>query len=228
MTVNKEQSHASRPAVANISLVLAGSILALLMSAPAFGHRVGVFAYAEGDKIVVEGYFGGKAKATNSAVEIFGANGTKLLDGTTDVNGIYSFKASEILPRAGDLKIVLHTGDGHRADYTLRLVDLPGMVEQGAPPAQTGEATESKDVPVGQPEEPLPTTNPALVKKVIEEALDAKLEPIYRTLAQQQKMLIEQKDKGPTMSEIFGGIGWIVGLVGVGAYFMSRNRVSQK
>jgi nickel transport protein len=210
------------------SVLLAAVALTLLISAPAFGHRLSVFAYAEGDKIVVEGYFGGKAKAANCAVEVFGANDAKLLSGTTDTNGVYSFKAKEIPPVTGDLKIVLHTGDGHKADYTLRLADLSATTEQGAPPAQTGEITASRDVSVGPSAATSSAPNPDLLKKVLEEALDAKLEPIHRTLAQQRKMLMEQREKGPTVIEIFGGIGWIVGLAGVAAYFMSRTGSGQK
>jgi nickel transport protein len=51
-----------------------------------------------------------------------------------------------------------------------------------------------------------------------------KIEPVIRMLGQQQKILLEQQDRGPTLSEIVGGIGWILGLVGVTAFFMGRSR----
>jgi nickel transport protein len=46
-------------------------------------------------------------------------------------------------------------------------------------------------------------------------------------LGEQQKLLMEQKMKGPGVTEIIGGIGWIFGLVGVWAYFMSRKHAGK-
>jgi len=37
-------------------------------------------------------------------------------------------------------------------------------------------------------------------------------------------MLNESLDRGPTVSEILGGIGYILGLMGVGAYFHYRRK----
>jgi len=39
-----------------------------------------------------------------------------------------------------------------------------------------------------------------------------------------KRMLAELHDSGPTMADIFGGIGWIFGLFGVAAYMQSRRR----
>lgn len=74
---------------------------------------------------------------------------------------------------------------------------------------------------------PAPVIQPvdiAALTKALEGALDRKIEPVIRLLGQQQKILMEQKDRGPTLSEIVGGIGWILGLVGVTAFFLGRSR----
>ncbi len=223
-----EDSPETKTIRVSVCPLLASVMLALLMTTPSFGHRVSVFAYAEGDRIMVDGYFGGKAKAANSVVEIFGSDGAKLLEGKTDVNGAYSFKVTDVLQTKTDLRIVLHTTDGHRAEYTLRMADLPAILTEQSPSVQTQEATESTSGSVKQSAQRLPAADNVVLKRVVEEALDAKLDPIVRTLTQQQKMLTEQKDRGPTIREIFGGIGWIVGIVGVAAYFMSRNRLRGK
>lgn len=53
---------------------------------------------------------------------------------------------------------------------------------------------------------------PAGIDKALEKALDRKLAPIMRTLAEMQ----EQKVR---MTDVLGGLGYIFGLVGVAAYF---------
>jgi nickel transport protein len=51
----------------------------------------------------------------------------------------------------------------------------------------------------------------------VEKALDQKLRPLI-------KMMAESTRAGPSASDIFGGIGYIIGLVGVGAYFNARGK----
>jgi len=54
--------------------------------------------------------------------------------------------------------------------------------------------------------------------------LDKKLEPIVKMLGKQERLLLEAKHGGPKVSDIVGGLGWIVGLVGLAAFFWGRNR----
>ena len=56
---------------------------------------------------------------------------------------------------------------------------------------------------------------PDQVRAIVNAALDAKLGPIRRDLA-------AQVNAGPDIQEIIGGIGWILGLVGIGLYFKGR------
>ena len=42
-------------------------------------------------------------------------------------------------------------------------------------------------------------------------------------LLTQQRMLVELKEQGPSFRDVVGGIGWIMGLVGLAAYFLSRS-----
>ena len=55
----------------------------------------------------------------------------------------------------------------------------------------------------------------AEIERIVDAALDAKLSPIKR-------MLAEQTEAGPNLRDIIGGIGWIFGLIGVAAYFRRR------
>jgi len=58
------------------------------------------------------------------------------------------------------------------------------------------------------------------IQSLIEDALDKKLKPIMREMIEIKK---SQEDKiSPT--EIIGGIGYIIGIFGIIAYFLSRKR----
>ena len=76
-------------------------------------------------------------------------------------------------------------------------------------PAPKIEAPAANEPAAGAP--PLP----AGIDKLIEKALDKKLAPIMRTLAEMQ----EQKIR---LTDVLGGLGYIFGLVGVAAYVKAK------
>jgi nickel transport protein len=201
-------------------------------------HKVNLFAYVEGDRIIVEGYFSGNAKAMNCVVDVLDKEGKKLLEGKTDTQGMYSFKIAELPPITGDLKIVLHADQGHMTDFTLPAADLPASAKAGASASSsegTPEPIKSQPAKVDAPKsaETVTAAQPvgpdaAALKKILDEALDAKMEPLVKMLGNQQKLLLEQKERGPSMVEIFGGIGWILGIFGTAAYFAGRNRAEKR
>jgi nickel transport protein len=200
-------------------------VILLLSDVSGWAHKVNVFAYVEGDTVVVEGYFGGSVKAQDSPVEVFDSDGKKILEGKTDSKGIYSFKLAELPPIKGDIKIVLEGGMGHKADYTVSLADLPVSTEKTSAPQPKNEETKiAGPPPLAAAQPSVQAQDPALLKKVVEDAVEQKIQPLVKMLGNQQKMLMEQKDKGPTITEIIGGLGWILGIVGVAGYFMGRNR----
>ena len=53
------------------------------------------------------------------------------------------------------------------------------------------------------------------VEAIISRQLEEKIQPLTRMMAAAQ-------DRGPTVADIFGGIGYILGLVGLGAYVRYR------
>jgi nickel transport protein len=205
------------------------AILLVLLSSQAQAHKVNVFAYVEGDRVVVEGYFGGNVKALDSPVEVFDEAGKKIHEGKTDDKGVYSFKFSDLQPFSGGLKIVLEAGMGHKADYTLSASDIPGSLKKDA--SVTEQAPKYKAEEGSAPTTvatAIPALDQAALEKAIEEALDKKLEPVVRMLGKQEKLLLEQKYGGPKLTDIVGGIGWIVGIFGIAAFFLGRNRPAKK
>jgi nickel transport protein len=187
-------------------------VCTLLLAGSLHAHNVIIFAWVEGDRVYTESKFSGGRKAKNAAVEVYDTDGTKLLEGKTDENGEFDFK----IPQKTELKVVLNAGMGHRGEWTIPLDEIaPGMSPQPAPdtPVETEPQKTSDRQQVVR--SPGPTLKE--VQAAVETALDKKLKPLF-------KLVAESRQQGPSASDILGGIGYIAGLVGVGAYVSSRKK----
>ena len=186
----------------------------LLQSANA--HRVIVFAWVDGNTVFVESKFNGGKKVKNGKISVTDARGIELLNGVTDDDGEFSF----IVPKRSELKIVLDAGGGHRGEWKIPLEEVEAITTRSGDLNQkSGEHTAPAAEPV-QIRKPSadpgdPPSSRSEIELVVEKALDKKLKPII-------KMLAETQQKGPTAKDIFAGIGYIVGLVGIAAYIHSR------
>lgn len=196
------------------SAVYVGTLLVFmfLFAVPINAHNVIIFAWVEGDRIYTESKFGGGRKAKNAAVEVYDKDGNKLLEGKTDENGEFDFK----IPKKSELKVVLSAGMGHRGEWTIPIEEIvPGISPK------PGSETPSETEPQKTNDRPQPTlpSGPTVedVQTAVETALDKKLKPLF-------KLMAESRRQGPSLSDILGGIGYIVGLVGVGAYVNSRKK----
>ena len=192
---------------------------------PAYAHKVMIFAWVDGDTVFTQSKFSGGKKVKGGKIAVYNTHEKILLEGKTDDEGEFSFK----VPEKTTLKIVLYAGAGHRAEWTLPKEDIEEMSEekpaksflkkpQATMPANTipSEPTESRADEMPQAQQP-PGPGADEIEQAVEKALDKKLKPVI-------KMLNESLDRGPTVSEILGGIGYILGLMGVGAYFHYRRK----
>lgn len=183
-------------------------LIIIMMDISVFVHKVNIFAYVEGDKVYTESYFNDGKKCIDSKIEVFDNQGNKLLEGLTDKEGEFSF---EVPSEDGDLKIVLTASMGHRAEYIIRadeLISSAGLIEEKF----------EEPVFIVSPETSLVDLKG--IQSIIEDTLDEKLKPIIREMREIKK---SQEDKiSPT--EIIGGIGYIIGIFGIVAYFLSRKR----
>ena len=228
--------------LAALPLVLAAFILGTAASAQA--HRVNIFAWTEGDQVVAECGFNGGNKVKQGQVVVFdAATGAKIVEGLTDDQGVYRFS----VPAAGKahgVRIVIKAGEGHQNDWTMDAAELAavqpadpasaaasaasGAASQaqtstavsGATPAATPAATAGTQPPATQKTDKAPAQQTANISAaelqgIVNTALDVKLGPIRKELA-------EMRVARPGFSEIFGGIGWLVGLAGIALYFKGR------
>jgi len=176
-------------------------LIAAVLSVPAQAHKVMVFAYQEGGAVYAEGYFADGKKAQDSLVEVFGQDGAKLLEEKTDANGFVSFP----LPDVPEIKIVLTASMGHRAECTLKkdgggVADIAKKDTPGAAPQAAAGIGENR------------------IRDIVSEELDRKIAPLAREVA-----LLHQ-EKGPSLTDIIGGIGYIIGIMGLLMYFKARRR----
>ena len=184
-------------------------LIIMMVDISVFAHKVNIFAYVEGGKIYTESYFNDGKKCIHSKIEVFDGQANKLLEGLTDEEGMFSFGVPPEDVIDGDLKVVLTASMGHRAEYTIPANELGGGI---------AESTQEKS------EEPIPNVFPEIssfdlkeIQSLIENTLDEKLKPIMREIKKSQEDRIS-----PT--EIIGGIGYIIGIFGMIAYFLSRKK----
>jgi len=183
-------------------ILLFASILIISTNLPVLAHKVIIFAWVEGDTVFTESKFSGGREATGAQVLVFDKERTQLLEGKTDSKGEFSFK----IPKLTDLRIVLNAAMGHKAEWRISESEIQkagGILEK----KRAGGS--SQPIAVGLSKEE--------IKELIEESLDRKLRPIVR-------IMTESQSKGPSITEIVGGIGYIFGLMGVAIYFKNRGK----
>lgn len=196
-------------------------ILALLawacLAGEARAHKVNVFAVVQGGQVMGEGYFSGGGRAMNCPVEILDAAGAVVASAVTGPDGAFSAP----LPAGAKppLKVVLKAGEGHQNDYTLTAADMGAQAPASAPaPAaapstpvqEPGRPAAQGQAPGGMDEASLT----ALVEAATARAVEEKLAPLRLELAR-----MAAQDGAARLRDIVGGLGWIIGLVGVVAWF---------
>jgi len=181
----------------------------LLYANTAFAHRVTVFGWVEGKTVFIEGKFSGGKPVSSGGVTVFNGQGRLLQEGVTDANGAFSFQTDHPEP----MRIELDAGMGHKAHWVIGQADLEA--ETAATTAGSERVVAAESVNSSPPAAATAMTDEQ-VERVVERVLERKLRPVYQ-------MLAEQNSKSPTLQDILGGIGYILGLVGLSAYVRYRN-----
>lgn len=207
---------------------------------PALAHKVNVFAYVDGNRIVLDCFFNKTNKVHNGAISVLDATtGEVLARAATDAQGALSLPVPPKAIASGhDLKIVLKAGEGHQSDTLIQASEFAGL-KAANPPTFVAQA-EAKAKPEAQakleakaklgaagtqPKAAAPTTfqaapptlDEAALTRIVEQAVDNRMAPVKR-------MLMQTAERGPSPTEIVGGIGYIVGLFGIMAFVASRRK----
>lgn len=227
----------SRPSRQTLLLPFLLALIALCLATNAQAHRVNVFAYVDGSTLKVEASFGGGAKVKNGLVEVRDAQSGKVLASTrTAEDGTALVEISESMRAANQgIVVLLNAGEGHQNTWPISREELgagqasPNMSvhsHDSAASASRGDGSgNGKTAPSKADNAQMGTPSSGIVLQMSEEELarliDARLE---EKIAPLRHMLAESVAAGPKLSDVIGGLGWILGLFGVWA--LTRRRGS--
>lgn len=209
-------------------------LVILMWSASSLAHGLNVYAWLENDKIIVECNFGKDRPAKDAAVQILDSEyNNVLVKGKTDATGHFVFTVPQVVRDGHGLIVDVNAGEGHHNEWKMDASELysAAALTAGFDEAALDAAARNKPgnsvpdhvhvrtVPQNAQNIPMPAGATPLsmeqAKTLINEALESKLGPIRHELA-------ARNAAGPTMAEIIGGLGWIVGMAGIILYFRAR------
>lgn len=221
-------------------------LVLLVLCAPhrAAAHRVNVFAWAEAGHIRAESTFSNGNPAQSSRMVLRDkTTGKVLAEATTDTKGTCFFPITDALRASRPLlELELLAGEGHRNTWDMAPEEylaaattpvqaavttpvVPSPSQAATPPlpatavSTTARATATPSAGNSQQDNAQAGNLPvdeATLRRIVDEALEAKLAPLRRSLA--------GNETGPRMTDIIGGIGYLVGLAGLAAWARSRRR----
>ena len=202
------------PAKPGMRSCIAGLICAVLLGLPAnaLAHRIHVFAWEEGDTVHTQSSANRGKPVTNGEIRVYNATGDMLITGNTDGKGKFSFPR----PASGMLRIELLAGPGHKGTWIL---EAPGDGKEEAghshpavekiPPVETSHKTTGAA-----------GLSAAEVREIVDEAVGRLVSPLTEQVA-----ALNAPQAG--FRDVFGGLGYILGLMGVGAYVHYRRKAAE-
>ncbi len=175
---------------------------------PIQAHQVQVFAWQAGEIVTVESKFSGGRPLVKGQVDVQHATtGASLYQGRTNDQGHFSFSlADTVKAEKAPLRIIVSGGDGHRNEWLLQ--PEVAHVSQETDQAAT-------TVPAAELSGTAGSVSNKELTIILERLLEEKLAPIRRSLAQSQ-------EPRPKLTDILGGIGYLIGLAGIIAWIKSR------
>ncbi|OGV48629.1 MAG: hypothetical protein A2X49_11035 [Lentisphaerae bacterium GWF2_52_8] len=175
-------------------------LVLFLLPLQLWAHKIKIFASVSNGKI--EGYVyssGGERPAGLPVDIVFAADGSKVGSAKCDSKGEFFF----VPPSRADYKMTVDSGDGHNAEFLIKADSFPESI-----PQREGQGDR--------------TMIPVMPEKK-EQLQDSGLSRQIKALAEQ----LEEHDSKVRFHDILGGIGYIVGLCGVAAFFMARRENKQ-
>jgi nickel transport protein len=215
--IMKSVMHSRNKMGLRVTLLIAVLIFSALFVGPASAHKFVVTAWVEGDMVYVESGFSDGSPAKNAETFVYDDQGNSLIKGQTNEYGEYAFK----VPNKTAMRVVVKAGMGHQGESEISLEDLAEVSAE----RDEGASTAMTTAPAADRSEIQRNTvvsgglTAADIQGAMEKALDKKLRPIVKKLSKAEA-------GGPAVSDIFGGIGYILGLVGIGAYFNFRKKAA--
>lgn len=181
---------------------LAVALFALVcLALPAEAHRLKLFAQVTGDSISGYGFYIGGGRPQGTDLIVSTPDGKEVSRLKTGADGSFSYTP----PSPGTYHLVLSGGDGHIAT-----VDI-----------STGGAPAAKPAVAVKPDAPaaLPADLDARIATAVDAAVARQITPLLEAY--------DAADGKVRFNDLIGGIGWIVGMAGLWAWFRSKRPVSK-
>lgn len=196
--------------------VLALCLVAGLAPTAALAHRVNIFAWVEGDSVHVQAGFSRKSPARQSVVTVFRGSPADandvLITGATDDTGLFTF-AIPAEAREHGLTIRVNAGQGHQNDWTMDAKEFAAATNAKQATQDTPAVNVTPEAPTAQPNRP----DHATQKGKTASGNNGRAQP-------DQHGQPYMADDGPRLRDIIGGLGWIVGLTGMGMAWRARRK----
>ena len=187
--------------------LVTGCLLWALSAPPVEAHQLKLFAAAEGERIEGSVYFAGGGAAGGAAVTVRGPDGRLLAELVADGEGHFAFAAGQRV----DHRLSAATGEGHSAEWTVSAAELPAGLAQAAGGRPAAGPTPA-DPPAGRDAVVLPDA--AALESMIERAVARQVRPLREELLAAQGRA--------RVSDVLGGIGYIVGIAGLALWWRAR------
>ncbi len=183
--------------------------LGLLLSLPASAHKLKVFATAEGDRILGQTYFVGGAPASGASVRITDGEGHELVRLQPDERGDFSYRVE----RRMDYRVVADSRDGHVASWSLKADEFASSLPPGTVAASESEPAAA---PPQRQQTPPAAPGSSVPLDQVEQAVARQIRPLREAM--------QASEERVRLHDILGGIGYIVGLAGLGLWWGGRRR----
>lgn len=222
-------------------------VLSLVWQTPALGHKLLVVAWLQGNQLMVEVAFGDGSLGNRMAVTVLDADQKEiLLEAETDAEGFLELTLPEaVLMAERPLLVRANDGAGHQAEQRLEVDEIrlarplfqaeafdviTNPVEPPAPltaiprdaglipqPDQEQMIHQITDQITNQITNQITQQIQDQIRPLIQEAVRQELAPLRRDLRAMQH-------SKPGMTEILGGIGYIIGLASLATLLLHYRR----
>jgi len=175
---------------------------------PALAHKVIAGVFPSGSSIEGELGFSNGDMAVDTEVIVYGPDGRELGRTVTDADGFFLFEPTENV--AHTFKADL--GAGHVADVTMPVAEVAAIL--------------GKEAPESAPDQKPATTSGAVTVASLSDAERGAIAQAVRDEIRPLRREIAATREHHNLQTILGGIGYIVGLFGLGFYLAARRRLA--
>jgi nickel transport protein len=179
----------------------------MLFPGAVWAHSLGVFAYAEGSRLVGSVYFTSGAPAAGASVTIRGPEGEPLAEPTVRDDGTFEYQAERPVRH----RVVASTADGHQASWTVPAAEFAGA---SSPDGDESGSSDESARPASQSDAATVTIERETLKALVERAVAREVGPLRQELHGYAGRV--------RLGDIIGGIGFIVGLAGAALWWRAR------